>query len=102
MNITKNSVKNIVNYIIDDKQDIELSEYSEEYKFFNIYFDTHFKEIKQNYYQKLPIYSNRIDNFLPTWMINRLIVIDKLDSLSKFGKKNLINFFKKKTIINFY
>ena len=91
INITKNSVKNIVNYIIDDKQDIELSEYIEEYKFFNIYFDKYFKDRKEKYYRNLPIYSNRVNNVLPEWMINRLLNIDRIDSLDKFGK-NLIKF----------
>ena len=100
-NISKNKVSDIVSFITNDREFIENIDQVEIYNFFSIYFDNFYKEKKEKYYQNLSIYGRRINNNLPEWMIARLIYIDKYDSMSKFGNKNINNFLKKKAIINF-
>ena len=52
---------------------------------------------KKIYYSNLNVFGNsRIKNKFPDWMIERVIILDKYDSMIKYGNHNFINFFKNK------
>jgi hypothetical protein len=96
VNIIDQNIKNIVQYITSNEEDIEcenLGIYNELEKIYNIYF----LENKREFYTNYIIYKNsRVNNNMPEWMIKRLITLDKLDSLHKYGDIRILRFLNNK------
>lgn len=97
-NISNKSVKELVNYIVDNTFNIRDNEKFQHYQFFGTFFDTCYAYKKRDYYQQVPVFSKRMNDNLPEWMVKRILDMDKYDSMDKFGNKKLINFFKKREI----
>lgn len=98
INISNKSVKELINFIVDDNIETGNIEKFQNYNFFCTFFDTCYSHKKKIYYQQVPVFSKRMNENLPEWMIKRILNIDKYDSMDKFGNKKLIKFFKKREI----
>lgn len=100
VNIIDTRITNIVKYIIDDDDDdisnnkcTNLCLYNEMEKLYNIYF----LDNKKAFYNNYILYKNsRITNSMPEWMVKRLLVLDKLDSLHKYGDATFLHFLNNK------
>jgi len=91
-NIIENNIENIIIFIISKDTNYFELEYLDRYNEFERVYDIN-KYI--NFYNNYELYSH-CNN--PKWLLDKLLLIDKKDSIDKFAFTNLIKYLKIKKI----